>query len=193
MPLASVFCDSAQCSAIQPVGAAATYYDVLAGGPPTFDVDIANLRRSFLRLQQAVHPDGFSQRGAAERGLAAAQSAWINHAYSTLKDPLPRARYLLRLHGREIGEDEQVGDPELLMEIMESREALEAATTESRVANLRQCNNASLAHVVADLGRAFGAGDLDSARRLTHRLQYLRRVAQAIDSWTPGRPVTVGQ
>ncbi|KAJ2710920.1 molecular chaperone [Coemansia spiralis] len=189
---ASVFCENAQCGAVQPVDAATTYYDVLLEQPPTFHVDAARLRRRFLKLQQAVHPDIFSRREQAERGCAAAQSAWVNDAYATLKDPLRRARYLLRLHGRDLVEDEQAGDPELLMEIMESREELEAATTEARVAELKQRNSADMARVVEDLGQAFGAGDLDGARRLAQRLQYVRRVMQAIDGWEPGRPVVVG-
>ncbi|KAJ2797476.1 molecular chaperone [Coemansia helicoidea] len=177
---------------VQPVDSATTYYNVLLDRPPTFHVDVARLRRSFLKLQQSVHPDIYARREKIESRLAAAQSVWVNAAYATLKDPLRRARYLLRLHGRDLVEDEQVSDPELLMEIMESREALEAATTEARVAELRQHNSADMARIIADLGRAFDAGDLDDARRLTQRLQYVRRVAQAIDGWEPGKPVVVG-
>ncbi|KAJ2794124.1 molecular chaperone, partial [Coemansia guatemalensis] len=186
-----VLCDNDQCAAIQPVGKESTYYDVLAGGRATFDVDTAQLRRNFLRLQQAVHPDSFSQRQDIERKLAEAQSSWINHAYSTLKDPLLRAHYLLGLHGRGIDEEDMAADPELLMEVMELREEIEGAKTEPQIASLRQANDGRISNVVEELSRAFGTGALDSARQLTNKLQYLRRVAQAIQRWEPGKPVVI--
>ncbi|KAJ1835600.1 molecular chaperone [Coemansia sp. RSA 2706] len=178
---ASVLCENTQCAAIQPVAAVAAYFDVLVGGPPTFDVDTAQLRRSFLRLQQAVHPDSFSQRAAAERQLADAQSAWINEAYATLRDPLARAHYLLRLRGRAVGE-EATADAQTLAEAMAAREEIEAATTEAQAAELAQRIGEQVAAAEATLSRAFGGGDLDAAQRLTVRLQYLRRAAQALQS-----------
>ncbi|KAJ2158597.1 molecular chaperone [Coemansia sp. RSA 552] len=181
----SLLCENQQCAAIQPVGKDVTYYDVLVGGPPTFDIDTAQLRRNFLRLQQAAHPDSFSQREDIERKLAEAQSAWINHAYSTLLDPLQRAHYLLRLGGREIGEEDQVTDPELLMEVMESRTDIEDAKTEEQVGELGRRNNEKMAQTVESLAQAFRENRLDDAHRQTSRLQYLRRVAQAIRDWEP--------
>ncbi|PIA14797.1 Co-chaperone Hsc20, partial [Coemansia reversa NRRL 1564] len=176
----SVLCDNDQCAAIQPVGKNTTYYDVLVGGRATFDVDTALLRRNFLRLQQAVHPDSFSQRPDIERKLAEAQSSWINHAYSALKDPLLRAHYLLGLYGRGIHEEDKAADPELLMEIMELREEIEGARTEPQISSLRQANDSRISSVIEELSRAFGSGALESAQQLTNKLQYLRRVAQAI-------------
>ncbi|KAJ1865037.1 molecular chaperone [Coemansia sp. RSA 989] len=173
-----------------PVGSA-TYFDVLLGKSATFDVDIAQLRRRFLRLQQAVHPDSFSQREDTERQLAEAQSAWINHAYATLKDPLQRAHYLLELSGRAVREEDQVTNPELLMEVMEMREQIEAATNSEQIATLQKHNEAEIAAAIRELSQAFAAGNLDAAQREANRLQYLRRAGQAIHAWEPGKRVVV--
>ncbi|KAJ2457168.1 molecular chaperone [Coemansia sp. RSA 2424] len=183
---AALLCDNDRCRAIQPVGKGITYFDLLADdGKPTFDVDTSDLRRRFLRLQQIVHPDSFSQREEMERKLAEAQSSWINHAYATLKDPLPRARYLLKLQGREVGERDQITDPGLLMEVMESREEIEMARTESQMAEIRLRNEKKVAATLSSLLQAFASGDLDRARELTHHLQYLRRIAQTVHGWEP--------
>ncbi|KAJ1899357.1 molecular chaperone [Kickxella alabastrina] len=189
---ASLLCKNEKCAVIQAVGKGVNYYDVLlAGRPPSFEIDAAELRRNFLRSQQAVHPDSFSQRGQIERRLAEVQSSWINHAYATLKDPLHRAQYLLKLRGMEIGEADQIADPELLMEIMDTREEIEEATTDAQIAAIKARNDANIAAVTTGLASAFGSDALSRARQLTNRLQYLRRVAQAVHVWEPGKPVVI--
>ncbi|KAJ2890145.1 molecular chaperone, partial [Coemansia aciculifera] len=115
------------------------------------------------------------------------QSSWINHAYATLKDPLLRARYLLKLQGKEVGEKDQITDPGLLMRVMESREEIEMAQTESQMADIRLRNEKEVAAIVASLSQAFAGGDLDQARDLTHHLQYLRRIAQTVHGWEPSK------
>ncbi|KAJ1799294.1 molecular chaperone [Coemansia sp. RSA 2399] len=190
--LPSVLCDNLRCKVIQPVGKGVTYYDVLLDGQhPSFDVDVSTLRRNFLKLQQLVHPDSFSQMGDTERKLAEIQSSWVNHANATLKDPLLRAFYMLELKDKGIGEEDQITDPELLMEIMELREEIETSETEKDISNIKERNDAKIDEVTNSLSSAFGAANYDSAKQLTNHLQYLRRVAQAIHSWEPGKPVII--
>ncbi|KAJ2470836.1 molecular chaperone [Coemansia sp. RSA 2320] len=183
---AAVLCDNDRCRAIQPVGEGTTYYDLLSdSGQLTFDVDTGKLRRQFLKHQQTVHPDSFLQKEDIERALAETQSSWINNAYATLKDPLLRARYLLKLHGEEIGEKDQITDPELLMEVMESREEIEMARTEEHIADIRKRNEHKISGISGALSRAFAGGDLSRAKELTHHLQYLRRISQTVHNWEP--------
>ncbi|KAJ1764891.1 molecular chaperone, partial [Coemansia sp. RSA 1843] len=190
--LPNVLCENTQCRVIQPVGKGVTYHDVLLDGQhSSFDVDVSQLRRNFLRLQQLVHPDSFSQMGDTERKLAEIQSSWVNHAYATLKDPLLRAFYMLELKDQGIGEEDQITDPALLMEIMELREEIETAKTDKHIAVIKERNDAKIVEITKSLSAAFGAKDYGSAKQLTHHLQYLRRVAQAIHSWEPGKPVVI--
>lgn len=58
----------------------------------------------------------------------------MNHAFRTLQSPVLRAEYILREQGIDLAESEQtLEDPRLLMEIMESREALDEATSQEQV------------------------------------------------------------
>ena len=58
----------------------------------------------------------------------------VNHAFKTLQNPVLRAEYILREQGVDLAESEQtLEDPGLLMEVMESREALDEATSQEQV------------------------------------------------------------
>ncbi|HEY1903295.1 MAG TPA: Fe-S protein assembly co-chaperone HscB [Terracidiphilus sp.] len=70
-----------------------------------FQIDIPALEREFHRLSRKVHPDRFARAGENERQWSLADTALLNDAYRTLKDPLHRTEYLLRLEGAEIGEE----------------------------------------------------------------------------------------
>jgi len=70
----------------------------------------------------------------AESSVAADLSSLVNHAFKTLQNPVLRAEYILQQQGVDLAESEQtLEDPELLMEIMESREALDEATLQEQV------------------------------------------------------------
>ena len=70
----------------------------------------------------------------AETSAAADLSSLVNHAFKTLQNPVLRAEYILREQGVDLAESEQtLEDPGLLMEVMESREALDEATSQEQV------------------------------------------------------------
>jgi molecular chaperone HscB len=70
-----------------------------------FQVDLSMLEHEFHRLSRKVHPDRFARAGENERQWSLADTALLNDAYRTLKDPLHRTEYLLKLEGAEIGEE----------------------------------------------------------------------------------------
>ena len=70
-----------------------------------FHVDLSALEHEFHRLSRKVHPDRFARAGEKERAWSLADTALLNDAYRTLKDPLNRTEYLLKLEGAEIGEE----------------------------------------------------------------------------------------
>ncbi|KAL1836457.1 hypothetical protein VTJ49DRAFT_5132 [Mycothermus thermophilus] len=115
-----------------------TYYalfpETLPDGPPPrgkFHIDVRALRREFLRLQAASHPDFHHHAASSSSSSPAEQedqsssssgyksearlraeehSALINAAYKTLSSPLLRAQYLLReLHGIDVESEEHRG------------------------------------------------------------------------------------
>ena len=69
-----------------------------------------------------------------ELSAAANLSSFVNNAFKTLQNPVLRVEHILREQGVDLSESEQtLENPELLMEIMESREALDEATSQERV------------------------------------------------------------
>jgi molecular chaperone HscB len=97
----TLFCP--HCSKIQPpVGG--TYFSVF-GIEPRLNLDLAALEREFHRLSRKLHPDRFARATENEREWSLANTALLNDAYRTFKDPVRRTEYLLKLHGAEIGEE----------------------------------------------------------------------------------------
>lgn len=100
-------------------------YFELFGLPVGFLVDLGALQERYRDLQRVLHPDRFAGASEQERRLSMQGTAHINQAYETLKDPLKRARYLLELHGVDMGPDHgTTRDANFLMEQLELREEL---------------------------------------------------------------------
>jgi len=97
----TLFCP--HCSKIQPPPGG-DYFSVF-GMEPRLNLDLAELEHEFHRLSRKVHPDRFARAGENERQWSLADTALLNDAYRTLKDPLHRTEYLLKLQGAEIGEE----------------------------------------------------------------------------------------
>ena len=103
-------------------------YFTLFGLPMDFVLSLSKLEEAYLRLQKEFHPDRFATAVAVERELANHQTAEINLAYDTLKNPLTRARYLLELNGNYEADGENIiADNAFLMEQLRWREEVEEA------------------------------------------------------------------
>jgi len=96
----TLFCP--YCSKIQPPPGG-DYFSVF-GLEPRLNIDLAALEQEFHRLSRKLHPDRFARAGEKEREWSLADTALLNDAYRTLKDPLRRTQYLLKLTGADIGE-----------------------------------------------------------------------------------------
>src|ERR1700730_18320208 len=114
--------------------------------PRKLNLDTAALEKTFYTLSRKLHPDRFASRPVAEQEAALAQSSLLNDAYRTLKDPILRTQYLLKLEGVELEEQskaateaaranntqkKQIVPPELLEEVFELNMQLQ----EMRMAN----------------------------------------------------------
>jgi molecular chaperone HscB len=97
----ALFCR--HCGKIQPASAG-DFFQVLGIGR-AFQIDLEPLEREFHRLSRKLHPDRFARASEQEREWSLANSSLLNDAYRTLKDPLQRTEYLLKLEGAEIGEE----------------------------------------------------------------------------------------
>jgi len=91
------------CGKVQPASNA-DYFQVFAL-ERKLGLDTAALEREFHRLSRRLHPDRFARASAEEQQMSLANTALLNDAYRTLRDPIQRTEYLLKLEGLEIGEE----------------------------------------------------------------------------------------
>jgi molecular chaperone HscB len=133
-----------------------------------------------------MHPQSDKKR-------AEALSSRINEAYKTLQNPLLRAQYLLSLRGIELAEDEtaKVEDPELLMEVLDAREAIEEAEKEEDLEEMKEVNEARIRASEEVLEKAFAEDDVESAKGEAVRLRYWVNIRESIDGWEKGVPVVL--
>jgi molecular chaperone HscB len=101
------------------------------GLPRRLGLDTEALQRQFYALARQTHPDFHQAAPPAERAAAEERAALVNAAYRTLRDPLARADYLVRLEEgrttREGGEARPAAPAALLAEMFEIQEALAEA------------------------------------------------------------------
>jgi molecular chaperone HscB len=74
------------------------------GFPRKLNLDTVALEKEFYALSRRLHPDMSAQAESQERAWSLEQSSLLNDAYRTLKDPIKRTEYLLRLEGVELDE-----------------------------------------------------------------------------------------
>jgi len=103
----TLFCP--HCSKIQPPPGG-DFFSVF-GLEPRLNLDLLALETEFHRLSRKVHPDRFARAGENEREWSLADTALLNDAYRTLKEPIHRTEYLLKLEGAEIGEEHAGKEP----------------------------------------------------------------------------------
>jgi molecular chaperone HscB len=72
--------------------------------PRKLNIDLALLEKDFYQLSRRLHPDISVRGDEREREWSLEQSSKLNDAYRTLKDPIKRTEYLLRLEGIELEE-----------------------------------------------------------------------------------------
>jgi molecular chaperone HscB len=91
----------AGCGALLPPDAGADYFQVL-GVPKRYALDFSDAEARFRELSRRFHPDKFAKADPRARRASLQRSVQLNEAWRTLKDPVRRAEYLLRLAGHPI-------------------------------------------------------------------------------------------
>ena len=90
-----------------------------------FTINVDQLAERFQTIQKSIHPDRFTHASSQEKSIAVKKSTAVNDAYQTLKNPIKRAEYLLKMRGIEIPDEQQTfSDNAFLMRQMELREML---------------------------------------------------------------------
>lgn len=130
LPDGNPFCDA--CGKVQAPSEEADYFAEF-GLPRKLHIDLSALERSFYRLSRKLHPDVYAQASLQEQQWSLDQTSLLNDAYRTLKNPIARTEYLLKLEGvvLEAGknEDGKLKDsrvpPDILEEVFELNMQLE--------------------------------------------------------------------
>lgn len=133
---AAQFCDS--CGKVQPPRP--VDYFSFFGLPRKLNLDVSALEKDFYELSRKLHPDLNARSASQEQEWSLQQSSLLNDAYRTLKDPIKRTHYLLKLEGVELEEQsksateqarssgqlkKQIVPPDLLEEVFELNMQLE--------------------------------------------------------------------
>ncbi|RWR02981.1 co-chaperone HscB [[Pantoea] beijingensis] len=156
-------------------------YFTLFGLPAAFEVDSNLLTTRFQELQRQFHPDRFAMRPERERLHALQQAATINQGYQALRKPLPRAEYLLSLHGFDINNEQHtLRDTAFLMEQLTLREELEnietAADAERALANFSQRLSAMTESRSAQMKTELDDRQWDQAADTVRKLRFLDKL-----------------
>ena len=106
-PIDVHFCP--QCTKILALGRRGDYFAFL-GVPRKLNLDPRLLEERFRILSRQFHPDYFYNASPAERVASLERSSYLNDAYRTLKQPIPRMAYLLELEGVLTAADHSQGN-----------------------------------------------------------------------------------
>jgi molecular chaperone HscB len=162
------------------------------GLSPSVELDVSALEEKYRALALQAHPDRAAGADAATRRKMAEQTASLNEALKVLKDPVRRAFYLLKLRGVDLENEtaaaKQKMPPEFLEEVMERREALDAARQRRDVAKaqamgdeVRGLLDSALAKAKVALGRSDAAAMAEATLELA-RVRYFTRYLEEVEA-----------
>jgi molecular chaperone HscB len=141
---AAHFCEA--CGKVQPP--APVDYFTFFGLPRKLNLDVPAMEKDFYELSRKLHPDLNASAGSQEQEWSLQQSSLLNDAYRTLKDPIKRTQYLLKLEGVELEEQsktateqarstgqlkKQIVPPDLLEEVFELNMQLEELRAQKKM------------------------------------------------------------
>ncbi|MCX5722396.1 MAG: Fe-S protein assembly co-chaperone HscB [Nitrospirae bacterium] len=101
-----------------------TDYFTCFGFPRRLTIDQSKLEAKFYELSRAFHPDFYQNKSETEQTISLGNSATLNSAYRTLRDPIQRAEYLLDLEAGAVKEIRNSPPADLFEEILELQDTL---------------------------------------------------------------------
>ncbi|WP_370278484.1 Fe-S protein assembly co-chaperone HscB [Pontibacterium sp.] len=155
--------------------------------PVSFQVDLSQLSARYLELQKALHPDRHAHLSDRERRMSEQYTAYLNEAVTTLKAPLSRAQYLLKLQGFDTtGESSVAIDPMFLMQQMELREQLEEVPDQDdpfeALDELSDEVDSMLKQLRLDFDAQYAAQSYEQAVASVRKMQFLEKLVVEIES-----------
>ena len=158
----------------------------LFGLPVSYDVNLNQVQQQYMALQKKVHPDNFVNGSDQEKRISMQQTSWINEAQTTLKDPVLRAIYLLKLKGVDFSlENETTMDAAFLMQQLEMRERLENIKNETNPIDqldaIAKSVKATTKTMMEKFAQSLEGQQLDEAREWIRKLQFMQKAKNEIN------------
>ncbi len=119
-----------QCVKVQPLSKDLDYFTCFQL-PRLLNIDEQQLEKTFYELSRTFHPDFYSTKDESEKAISLGNSALLNTGYRTLKDPIQRAEYLIRLEAGAVKDIRSNPPADLFEEVLELQEDLETFREES--------------------------------------------------------------
>lgn len=157
----------------------------LFGLAQTFALHSETLEQRYRALQLQVHPDQAAHLADSAQRVALQQSTFVNEAYQTLRNPLRRARYVLKLNDVDTQEETNTAMPlDFLMAQMDRREAVIAAQQQRDVAamdELERCMQLETRELEAQVAAKIdGEKNYLAAAELVRKLRFMEKLAEEI-------------
>ncbi|KAG8376844.1 hypothetical protein BUALT_Bualt09G0106100 [Buddleja alternifolia] len=172
-----LFCQG--CRSVQPVVDSIDYFQIFGLGRK-HKIEVDELEKKYKDWQKKLHPDLVHSKSQREREYAAEQSARVIDAYRTLTDPLLRAKYIVKLEGMHVDEEERITDPELLAEVMELREAVDEAGDTQALNEIQAQLQEKLRYWSNTFEDAYLSKNYEDALASIRRMTYYRRANEEI-------------
>ncbi|MFC3146612.1 Fe-S protein assembly co-chaperone HscB [Piscinibacterium candidicorallinum] len=157
----------------------------LFGLPRSFRVDLVQLESAYREVQARVHPDRHAAAGDAQQRVAMQWATAANEGFKTLKQPIKRAQYLLKLAGVDVqAESNTAMPPAFLMQQMEWRETLDDAVARhdqraifGLINTVEECRLGTINLLAAALD---DCAQLQVAARLVRELMFIDKFASDV-------------
>lgn len=154
--------------------------------PVAYELDFDQVQQRYRDLQKIVHPDKFVNASDQEKRLSMQQTSRINEAFNTLRQPVDRAIYLLKLKGvGTMQENSTTMDAAFLMEQIEMREALsEIHSAEDPLAELDRFSariKASMQGLMQGFSECYTHEKLEEAQELIKKMQFMQKAGKEVN------------
>lgn len=149
----------------------------------SFEVGEKVLEVAYFSKQRMLHPDIFIRKSDQEKKYSMGHAVDLNDAYETLKTPLKRAEYLLKLAGVIVNQDNSTSvkpSQEMLMESLDKREELENADSSEQIRSMIVRAIDDRMAIIDELKNQFASGKLDCAAQNTIKLRYMEKYIEEI-------------
>jgi molecular chaperone HscB len=171
----------AHCGALTAPVAGESFFAVL-GLPERYAVDLEAAEAGFKERTRLSHPDRFARADPRARQISLRRTVELNEAWRTIKHPVRRAEYLMRLQGYDLaGESGPTGPGPVASGAVGEGQKLAAGAAAARV---RLTVPPALLHDILELREALlearAAKDVAAARQLG--AEVAERLREALDA-----------